>query len=119
MWLLLTMGSAGAGAWPFNWRVTIGAGLMLVAVITFAGFYLASPATTPTRDPWMRNAIAATFVAFYLVLLTLLLVAPNFRIEVSTREPVPSRFDPRPVAQDASVAGDNADARPGVEPCKR
>jgi hypothetical protein len=108
MWLLLTQGSAGAGEWPFNWRVTIGAAMTLVAFVTFAGFYLASPADAPTRDPWMRNTIAASFVAFYLVLLTLLLVAPNFRIEVSSREQVPSRFAPGPVDEDESVGGGNA-----------
>jgi hypothetical protein len=108
MWLLLTQGSAGAGVWPFNWRVTMGAALTLVAFVTFAGFYLASPADAQTRDPWMRNTIAASFVAFYLVLLTLLLVAPNFRIEVSSTEQVPSRFDPEPVDEDESVGGGNA-----------
>jgi hypothetical protein len=96
MWVLLTLGSAGEGSLPVNWRVTIGAALMLVAFVTFAGFYLASPPDAPARDPWMRNAIAATFVVFYLVLLTLLLTGPNFRIEVAGTARVPDRFDPTP-----------------------
>lgn len=59
--------------------ISIGAALMLVAIVTFLGFYTASPPTKGLQDASMRNAIVATFVVFYLVLLTFLLIAPNFR----------------------------------------
>ena len=79
VWALLVLGSQGYRIVPINQIVAVGVALMLVAFVTFGGFYLASPATATSRDPWMRNAIAASFVMFYLFLLTLLLTAAPFR----------------------------------------
>lgn len=88
-WTLLGLGSQGYQMLPINHMIAAGAALMLVAFVTFGGFYLASPATATSRDPWMRNAIAATFVMFYLFLLTLLLAASPLREEVIGAETTP------------------------------
>jgi hypothetical protein len=78
-WTLLVLGLQGAKLIPIPDVIVVGTALMLVAFITFGGFYLASPATATSRDPWMRNAIAATFVMFYLFLFSLLIVGSEVR----------------------------------------
>jgi hypothetical protein len=83
LWALLPLGSQGYRLLPINHMVASGVALMLVAFVTFGGFYLASPAMATSRDPWMRNAIAATFVMFYLFLLTLLLASSPLRTAVT------------------------------------
>lgn len=88
-WILLLVGSQGSSIVPISEVVVVGLGLMLVAFITFGGFYLSSPPTATSRDPWMRNAIAGTFVLYYLYLLSYLLVAKQIRatLQIADSEP--------------------------------
>jgi hypothetical protein len=58
--------------------VIISASLGTIALLTFVAFYSA------TGTEGMRTAIAATLVVFYLVLITHLIAAPNFRTSLDT-----------------------------------
>jgi hypothetical protein len=69
-------------AWDPSWlnnSVIFGVSLGAVGIVTFFGFYSAHASDAPARDPRLRNAIAAAFVMFYLVLLTQLFGSPSLR----------------------------------------
>jgi hypothetical protein len=78
-WALILAQVVWPGRLPLTEPVVIGVALMAIAVVTFFGFYLASPGNAPSRDPWMRNSIAAAIVMFYVVLMTFMLTNPLFR----------------------------------------
>jgi hypothetical protein len=61
---------------PYN--VISGPSLILIAVVTFLGFYLASLDEGTDRGHAMRNAITAAFVILYLVMLPYVLVGPEY-----------------------------------------
>jgi hypothetical protein len=78
-WTLLVLGRNGLNIIPVGDVTVLGVAFMLIPLVTFGGFYLSSPATATSRDPWMRNALAVTFVMNYLFFLALLLLVPHIR----------------------------------------
>lgn len=94
VWALRKLGTSGDGAMRainLGEVPIFGVAMMLIPIVTFAGFYLSTPPTASSRDPWMRNSIAATFVLSYLFLVALLLGLPSLRSSVS--DPTPGRSD--------------------------
>ena len=73
-------------AWDPPWipnSVIFGVSLGAIGIVTFFGFYGAHESDSPARDPRLRNAIAAAFVMFYLVLLTQLFGSPSLRLSLA------------------------------------
>lgn len=69
---------AGSSEWRYiPIQFIAGAGLILMAVVTFFGLYLASVAGGADFGHSMRNAITAAFVVLYLVMLPVMLLSPK------------------------------------------